>query len=398
MKEKKKVFSLASFFKRYYKYIFLLLGVAGIVVMVIADDPANIKWDSFLEEKFPIILAECFGVWFVIYILHTITYRIILAKEGKNIDWPHLFKITMTGFALNNVTPAGLVGGEPYRIMELKKYCSTEKSASATFSFTIIYAAGHLLLWDTGFIVYLCYGMPGSDLVNILLMVTGCFNFLATFCLIFLRVNMVYPIMRFLTKLPFIGKKIAPTVEKNKEKYMEMDRMINEFRRDWFRFGIVLGIQYATRLLEAFEYFLIVRFFLSSVSDQPFNYFQGLMIMSTCSLVGNLLFIVPMQAGTREGGMDIAFHFLFDDGIISQIGTPVGLVYRFREMTCTLIGIIMVAATRRNKKAIKEANKIDKELEKAQEAKENAIDNDIVKEQITTEVSTEQTEIPEVKE
>lgn len=391
MKEKKRKISVGSFFKRYYKYIFLLLGIAGIVVLVIANDPANIEWSLFTEGRFFVILAECFGVWLLIYFLHTLTYYIILKKDGKKIDPWHMFKITFTGFALNNVTPAGLVGGEPYRIMELKKYVSTEKAASATFSFTIVYAAGHLLLWDAGLITYLCFGMPGDTFIDILILVTGGFNLIATFFLLFLRVNMVYPIMRFLTKLPGIGKKIAPMVEKKKEKYIEIDRRINVFRKNWFRFGIVLLIQFASRLLEALEYFLIIRFFLNGftpLDGKPFNYFQGLMVMSTCSLIGNLLFLIPMQAGSREGGMQLVLAFLFDEAVKKQIATPTFLVYRFREFICTLIGIIMVAGTRRNKRAIAEAEKREAELaleaEKAEQAaKENA---EVVDEQKPVEV------------
>lgn len=360
--KKRKRFSIGGFFKKYYKYIFLLIGIVGIVVMIISSDPAHIDWSLFVSWDFGLLLAECFGVWFVIYILHTLTYKIILKEESKKIDIPHLFKITMTGFALNNVTPAGLIGGEPYRIMELKKYCSTEKSASATFSFTVLYACGHLLLWDIGVITYICLGLPGSTIIDVLLLVTGGFNLLATFCLIFLRVNMVYPIMRLLTKLPLIGKKIAPLVEKKKDTFIEIDNLINEFHRDWMRFFIVLGIQLATRLLEAFEYFLIIRFFLNGAYPE-FNYFQGLMVMATCSLIGNLLFIIPMQAGSREGGMAIALHFLFTEDTVNAIAIPVGLVYRFRETVCTLIGIIMVAATRRNKKAIMEAEMIENQIE-----------------------------------
>lgn len=369
MAKKGRKFSLGSFFKKYYKYIFLIIGIAGMVAIFLGSDPTNIQWESFASAEFGIMFAECIGVWFVIYVLHTLTYKIILKEESKKIDIPHLFKITMTGFALNNVTPAGLVGGEPYRIMELKKYCSTEKSASATFSFTILYAIGHLLLWDAGTIVYLCYGLPGSTFVDILLLVTGGFNLIATFCLIFLRINMVYPIMRFLTKLPIIGKWLKPMVERKKDTYIEIDNLMQEFRRDWFRFGIVLIIQFTTRLLEAFEYFLIIRFCLNvSNLNVDFTYFDGLMVMATCSLVGNLIFIIPMQAGSREGGLSIALNFLFDDAVVSELLVPVGLIYRFREFICTSIGIIMVAATRRNKKAIAEVEKREAEMLAAENA------------------------------
>lgn len=338
--------------------------------MIISSDPANINWSLFTQVEIIYLLLECFGVWFVIYCLHTLTYRLILKEEGKKIDLPHLFKICVTGFALNNVTPAGLVGGEPYRIMELKKYCSTEKSASSTFSFTILYALGHLLLWLIGVITYCCYGLPGSTFVDVLLLVSGGFCALAIFCILFLKYNLVYPFMRFLTKLPGIGKKIAPKVEAKKESYMEIDEHIRQFRSEGIRFYLVLFIQLCTRLLEAFEYYLIIRYFTNGL--QNVIYPDGLLVMATCSLVGNLIFIIPMQAGTREGGMAIALHFLFTDAIVSQIAVPVGIVYRFREITCTFIGIIMVIATRRNKKAIAEVEA--KELAMQQEESKKLVE------------------------
>lgn len=365
MKEKKKVFRISNFFKKYYKFIFLLIGIVGIAAMIISNDPANTDWSLFVEKKFLLLLLECFGVWIVIYILHTLTYKIILKDEAKKIDFPHLMKITVTGFALNNVTPAGLVGGEPYRIMELKKFVSTEKSASATFSFTILYAVGHLLLWDAGFIAYLSYGLPGSTAIDILMIATGTFNIVATFCLIFLRINMVCPVMKFLTKLPIIGKKLVPMYENNKQKYIEIDNLINEFRKDWFRFVLVLLIQFGTRLLEAFEYYIIILYFLNGAKD--FAYIEGLMVMASCSLIGNLIFFVPMQTGTRESGLQISLNFLFEDSIASALFFPVGAVYRFREITCTMIGLIMVAATRRNKKLIKEVEKSEQQIAASEE-------------------------------
>ena len=65
--------------------------------------------------------------------------------------------------------------------------------------------------------------------------------------------------------------------------------------------------------------------------------------------------------------MQLVLAFLFDDVVKGKIATPTFLVYRFREFICTLIGIIMVAATRRNKRAIAEAEKHDHELQEAYE-------------------------------
>jgi len=344
-------FSFLNFFKKYYKYLFLIIGIVGIAVMIIQSDPQNVEWDMFLSTDLLFLLLVCFATWIVIYIIHTLSYKIILGEESKKIDFAHMMKICVTGFALNNVTPAGLVGGEPYRIMELKKYCSTEKSASSTLTFTLFYTLGHLMLWVSGVVAYIIYGLPGSTIVDILLLASGIFCLAAVFCIIFVKTNVVYPVMRFLTKLPLIGKKLAPLVERKKDSYIEIDQNIMAFRKEGWRFYAVMFLQFASRLLEAFEYFVIIQYFAHEFLD--INYFDGLLVMSTCSLIGNLLFIIPMQVGTREGGMAIALDFLYPE-YLSQIAVPVGIVYRFREIVCTLIGIIMVAATRRNKRAIAE--------------------------------------------
>ena len=58
-------------------------------------------------------------------------------------------------------------------------------------------------------------------------------------------------------------------------------------------------------------------------------------------LIGNLLFIVPMQAGTREGGMAIALGIL---NISLGTGVMGGIIYRIRELVCTAIGILLIFA------------------------------------------------------
>ena len=95
--------------------------------------------------------------------------------------------------------------------------------------------------------------------------------------------------------------------------------------------------------------------------------------MSTASLVGNILFIIPMQAGSREFGTSLALGFI---GVSSAVFAPMAIVYRIRELVFIVIGIILVLVGRKYKphaqvmQEIEEKNHEDeKEPEKLEEQK-----------------------------
>lgn len=340
-----------------YKLIFFAIGLVGIGILLWKADLKTVDWGLIFSLDTLALLGILIAIWIFIYILHAIDYKIILKEEAWKINMFSMFKICASGFALNNVTPAGLVGGEPYRIMELKRYCSTEKATSSTLTFTLMYTFGHIMLWltaITAYFVYLFTGHDGELWVTILLAVSGVVLLAAFLVFLLCRKNgFAYPVMRFLCKLPILKKKLTPVVEKNKASYIEIDDNIREFRNTPIRFTITLLIQYSTRLLEALEYFLLFYFFVRNYGITA-SFWDGVIIMGVASLIGNILFVVPMQAATREGGMALALTFLVGGLDIGTTGVGIGLIYRFREFIFILAGIIMVLIGKRGKKKFTE--------------------------------------------
>ena len=323
--------------RKHYKAIFFFIGIAGIVLLVIRANPDGLDWEEFFTPKLPLLFAGLLLLWAVIYAVHAEAYRLIAGGSASGISRLQMYRICVTGFALNTVTPLGLAGGEPYRILELKNYMSTERATSATITFSIMYIMGHVLLWLTGIIIYAALGFPGDTAVTVLLMVSAAVLLAA--CVYFFGFGkraLAVPAFRFFSKLPLVGKKAGQYLDQNAQLFSDIDKCYAEFHAARKLFFIVICMEYLARLLEGVEYYLIYLYLGASL-----NLTGGILILSLASLIGNLLFIVPMQAGTREGGMAIALGIL---GISPGTGVMGGLIYRIRELIWTAIGILLILA------------------------------------------------------
>ena len=329
--------------KKHYKTIFFLLGTAGIVYLAVKANPDKLHWRELLTPRLPLLVIGLLGLWAVIYAVHTEAFRLVLGEAGSKVSRAALYKLCVTGFALNNVTPAGLVGGEPYRILELKKYMATEEAMSSTISFSLMYVMGHILLWLTGTVLYFLMGCPGEVYITVLLSVSAAV--LLGICIYFFTFRhrtLVTPAFRFFSRLPLIGKKAAEKAQKNAALYADIDRCYAKFYEDKKKVIRVILLEYGARLLESMEYFLIFIYLGINVRISG-----AVLILSLASLIGNLLFMVPMQAGTREGGMAIALDIL---NIDSGLGLMGGLIYRVRDLICTTAGILLILSGKKNSK------------------------------------------------
>ena len=97
--------------------VFFILGVIALGIMVYSIGPGNM-WRDMKQTGWwyvPII-----GMWVIVYLFNTLSLYIILrdgTPETESVGFARLFKITVSGFAINYITPFGLMGGEPYKII-----------------------------------------------------------------------------------------------------------------------------------------------------------------------------------------------------------------------------------------------------------------------------------------
>ena len=315
--------------------IFFAVGVVGVVAMLMGTDFSGVDWSGTVLRLMPLWLPSLLCLWGVIYVLHSLGYGIIMGWRGKNIPFTTLLRVSISGFALNHVTPCGLVGGEFYRIMEMKPKLGTEKAVAATLTCTVMNTFSHVMFWFTGALLYIASGCPGSWVVTagVILMALACGVGIVLF-LRYCKRGLVVSLMRLLGKLPLVGGKIVRLLEKKTAQFEEIDRDMEDFYGRHWDFWVTTLVEYSARLLEAAEFWLI---FLALGLDVPFIY--CVVALSCASLVGNLLAFIPMQIGTREMGLALAMSWV---GLASPLSLTASIMSRIREIIYTAAGTLML--------------------------------------------------------
>ena len=133
-----------------------MFGIAAIVVMLCSFD---MEYDELLANlrRAGMWLPAVVGLWIIIYLFNTLSWYIIIrdGKKGTPIPFWKVYKLTVSGFALNYATPVGLMGGEPYRIMELTPYVGASKATSSVILYVMMHIFSHFCFWFFSIFLYL---------------------------------------------------------------------------------------------------------------------------------------------------------------------------------------------------------------------------------------------------
>ncbi|HHT33850.1 MAG: lysylphosphatidylglycerol synthase domain-containing protein [Proteiniphilum sp.] len=316
--------------------IFFLLGALALGFMIYKTGVDNILRDIRQTGWWfvPII-----GLWVVVYLINTYSFYLILqdgSEETKKIGFLRLFKLVISGFAINYITPFGLMGGEPYKIIELQSTLGIQRATSSVLLSTMMHFVSHFIFWMISIPLLLFLVPVLSDVVEL-----GMILSTATSILLLLWAYRVYTrggVDRALVlggRLPFIGKSLKAYRRHNQEKIDQMDTLIADLYRNRKKdFVASLSLEIFSRFFLCLEVILMMR-----AVGMPISFGKSVLIESIQSLIGNILFFMPMQMGSREGGIVIVFGIL---SLPLSYGVFVSLCKRIREIFWTVVGILLI--------------------------------------------------------
>ena len=324
---------------KYIRHLFFLIGIVAILVMVVGFDLSFESLKSLLNRVgiyFPLALL----LWVIIYAINTLSWRQLLnSLDSRTIPWCELYKFTVSGFAINYITPGGLNGGEPYRILELREYVGTTRATSSTLLYVIIHIGSHLLFWALGAIMLMVKGLSTTYAIGALLVIVVALCLLYAFHLL-MKNGVTDFFTLLLLKLPWLGKYIYKFKEKNRNILLLIDQEVREvYTHRPCNFYSAFGLEFLARIVGCLE----ISFFLMPLMGTT-NFLYSYLIIAIASLMGNLLFFLPMQLGGREGGFTLAFTILH---LSPQYGLFVGLLVRLRELVWIGIGVFLIQMGKR---------------------------------------------------
>ena len=318
--------------KNKYRNIFLAFGIVAVLIMMFTFDMDYQElWTNL--KRAGIYLPLVLILWLLVYLINTVSWYIIIRSGGKpGFSFARLYKFTVTGFALNYVTPVGLMGGEPYRIMELKPYIGVERATSSVILYVMMHIFSHFCFWLTSVLLYIFLYPVGWGMGIILGAIT---IFCLLIALLFIKGYQHGMAVAFVRLGSRLKKKVIHFAEVHREQLENIDQQIALLHRQKKQtFYAALSLEYMARVVSCLEIWLILNVLTTHVS-----FADCCLIAAFSSLLANLLFFLPMQLGGREGGFALAVGGLSLSG---AYGVYAALITRVREMVWIVIGLALM--------------------------------------------------------
>ena len=331
--------------------LFFILGVAACIVMLLTFDVSFVElWDHLCHAGYWLI--PIIGIWIFVYALNALAWKATIEGNigGKMpVSFWRLYRLTITGYALNYATPVGGLGGEPYRIMELSKDIDNQHATSSVILYAMMHFFAHFWFWFISIFIYLALvlvgDMPMTTAIGIIL------GIIVAFCLFFFylfgkgyRNGLVKYVLGVVAKIPGLKKWTLRFWARHSEAIENIDNQIASLhQQDKGAFYKSLVLEYSSRVVQSLEVmFMLLLFGIDcggGLGGLTLTFLHSILIVAFTTLFANLIGFLPMQLGVQEGGFVLSIAAL---GLSAALGIFVSIICRVREIIWIAIGMALM--------------------------------------------------------
>ncbi len=338
--------------------LFFLIGIAAVVVMLFTFDISFAElWGHICHAGYWLI--PIVGLWIFVYAINAMSWMNVIrgnTDPDEHVSFWRIYKLTITGYALNYATPVGGLGGEPYRIMELSKDMSKEHATSSVILYAMMHIFAHFWFWFTSVFLYLALAAAGDlplDKTTIILL-----GIIVIFCLIAFylfyrgyRYGLVVRVIRWIGHIPGLKGWSKRFMARHGEALHNVDTQISSLHQQSRKhFYAALGLEYLSRIVQSAEVlFMLLLFGIDcggGLGGITLAFLHSILIIALTSLLSNLIGFLPMQLGVQEGGFVLSTAAM---GMTAAQGFFVGIIFRVREIIWIFIGIMLMKVGNKRK-------------------------------------------------
>jgi hypothetical protein len=321
---------------RFTRLLVLVAGLAFFVALVLQ---AGVRGLLATLQRTGWAFMLLVGVWGVVYVCNTIAWTFLIrasatprqAGSPARIPFLHAYAITVASFAINYSTPFVALGGEPLKLAQAADWIGVDRAASSVVSFRITHSLGQVLFWliavPIGWVL-----LPHTLPARLGLLAAGA-GFAGVACLFILmfRHGFVVRALNALHHIPVL-RRLAPRLERFRPTLEHVDAQLAILTDDE-RQQLVLAVSFEIlgRCIAMVEFYLV-----GWIEGLHFSYPQAFLIGAISQLTIILLIFVPLELGSREGGLRIGYTLLH---LSPALGVYAGVITRIREFTWIGIGL-----------------------------------------------------------
>lgn len=261
-------------------------------------------------------------------LLYTIAWQIFLKDHGSHISFAALFRIKLAGEAVNTVTPANFLGGDPVRIYLLKKYYRwTAGTASVVVDRTLHAMASMLaIIIGTSLAFWRLDTIPQNIKMGLPIVLSVFIVFVA-----FIFLNQRRGFFTFLMELARTLRIRRDFSRDTVRRCRELDKDISQFYLHnsegfWAAFALHVG----GRILGIVEIYLI-----AIIAYPNFTFVEAWILGAVSPIINTIFTFIPGAIGVLEGA---SAGTLMVMGIPGSVGITIQLIRRIRQAIWIALG------------------------------------------------------------